>query len=84
MASTNDSVNMILFQLGSKNTADVHISNGTSEMIPNSKRVPKYFHLFLVWKYPSIKKNINIGKAILPKLSNRSLILLNNPPSRLG
>ncbi len=48
MASTNDSVNMILFQLGSKNTADVHISNGTSEMIPNRRRVPKYLYLFLV------------------------------------
>ena len=58
MASTNESVNMILFQFGSKKTADVHISNGTSEMIPKSKRVPKYFHLFLVWKYPSIKRKI--------------------------
>ena len=50
MASTKANVNIILFQLTSKNVAVVHISKGISDMTPNTRSVIKYFHLFFVWK----------------------------------
>jgi len=76
IANTSASVNMILFQFGSKNTLDVHISNGTSDIIPNTRSVPKYLHRFLVLKYPSTNREIKIGNAILPNISNSSLITI--------
>ena len=47
MASTKANVNIILFQLASKNVAVVHISKGISDITPNTRSVIKYFHLFL-------------------------------------
>ena len=84
MASTKANVNIILFQLASKNVAVVHISKGISDITPNTRSVTKYLHLVLVWKYPSTRRKINIGKAILPKISKKSLNRFNAPPSKFG
>lgn len=65
-----DSVNIILFQFGSKKVLETNISNGISEMSPKIKRLARYFLRFRVLKKPSIRKNMKIGKAILPIMEN--------------
>ena len=64
------SVNIMLFQFGSKNVLETNISNGTSEISPKIKRLARYFLRFRVLKKPSIRKNMKIGKAILPIMEN--------------
>jgi len=76
---------MMLFQYGSKNTFDVNISNGTSDITPNSKSVIRYFFLLLVLKNPSTIKNTKIGNAILPRIEKRLDKCNKNPfPFRKG
>lgn len=65
-----DSVNIMLFQFGSKNVLETNISNGTSEISPKIKRLARYFLRLRVLKKPSIRKNMKIGKAILPIMEN--------------
>ena len=65
-----DSVNIMLFQFGSKNVLETNISKGTSEISPKIKRLARYFLRFRVLKKPSIRKNMKIGKAILPIMEN--------------
>ena len=65
-----DSVNIMLFQFGSKKVLETNISNGTSEISPKIKRPARYFLRFRVLKKPSIRKNMKIGKAILPIIEN--------------
>ena len=65
-----DSVNIMLFQFGSKNVLETNISNGISEISPKIKRLARYFLRFRVLKKPSIRKNMKIGKAILPIMEN--------------
>lgn len=72
----------MLFQYGSKNTFDVNMSNGTSDITPNSKSVIRYFFLLLVLKNPSTIKNTKIGNAILPRIEKR-LDKCNKNPSHL-
>lgn len=64
------SVNIMLFQFGSKNVLETNISNGISEISPKIKRLARYFLRFRVLKKPSIMKNMKIGKAILPIMEN--------------
>ena len=65
-----DSVNIMLFQFGSKKVLETNISNGTSEISPKIKRLARYFLRLRVLKKPSIRKNMKIGKAILPSTEN--------------
>ena len=78
-------VNITLLEFGSKNTLDWNISNGISEIIPKNTREKRYFFLFPVLKNPSTRKKANSGNAILPKMSNTSLIRYKIPsPLRKG
>ena len=72
-------VNITLFEFGWKSTADWNKSNGISETIPKAIRFKRYLNLFPVLKKPSTRKNIKIGNATLPKISNTSLTYLKNP-----
>jgi len=72
-------VNITLLEFGSKNTLDWNISNGISEIIPKNTREKRYFFLFPVLKNPSTRKKAKSGNAILPKISNASLIYCNIP-----
>ena len=78
-------VNIILLEFCSKNTPDKAISNGISEIIPKITREARYFFLFPVLKNPSTRKKAKSGNAILPKISNASLIRCSIPyPLRKG
>ena len=65
-----DSVNIMLFQFGSKKVLETNMSNGTSEITAKIKRLARYFLRLRVLKKPSIRKNMKIGKAILPIMEN--------------
>ena len=69
----------MLFQFGSKNVLETNISNGTSEISPKIKRLARYFLRFRVLKKPSIRKNMKIGKAILPIMENAFDMYSNAP-----
>lgn len=56
VARHRDSVNIMLFQFGSKNVLETNISNGTSEISPKIKRLARYFLRLRVLKKPSIRK----------------------------
>jgi hypothetical protein len=58
----------MLFQYGSKNTFDVNMSNGTSDITPNIKSVIRYFFLLLVLKNPSTIKNTKWEMQSCPEL----------------
>ena len=84
IANTSASVNMILFQFGSKNCFVVNRSKETSEITPNTNKVTRYLALLLVLKKPSTSKNAKIGNAILPIMSNMLLTVFNRPPFKFG
>jgi hypothetical protein len=79
------SVNIMLFQFGSNKVLETNISNGTSEISPKNKRLARYFLRLRVLKKPSIRKNMKIGKAILPIMENAFDMYISMPlPFSMG